>query len=507
MKTLRFLLGDQLTPTISALRDGDKSSDVVLMAEVADETTYVRHHRKKIAFVLSAMRHFAQELENDGWQVDYVELDADGNSGSLSGELARAVKRHKPDRIVVTEAGEHRVVAMQAAFEDDVGVPVEIREDDRYICPREVFEDWADGRKRFLMEDFYRLMRRRTDLLMNGDKPAGRKWNFDKENRKPAEADLFMPEPDAFEPDKTTRDVLELVEERFPDRFGDLKPFRFAVTRKDAEAARDTFLSEALPRFGDYQDAMLQGQAFLYHSVLSPYINAGLLDPLDLCRRAETEWREERAPLNCVEGFVRQIIGWREYVRGIYFMEGADYTGRNSLGAERDLPWFYWSGETDMRCIRAVVEQTREHAYAHHIQRLMITGNFALLAGVDPAQVHEWYLAVYADAYEWVEAPNTIGMALFADGGLLATKPYAASGAYINRMSDYCGECRYKVSKRTSEDACPFNSLYWDFIARHEETLADNPRVRFPVQNWRKMPEEKQTALRERARAFLDGLE
>ncbi len=507
MKTLRFLLGDQLTPTISALRDGDKSSDVVLMAEVADETTYVRHHRKKIAFVLSAMRHFAQELEDDGWQVDYVELDADGNSGSLSGELARAVKRHKPDRIVVTEAGEHRVVAMQAAFEDDVGVPVEIREDDRFICPLDVFEDWADGRKRFLMEDFYRLMRRRTDLLMNGDKPAGRKWNFDKENRKPAEADLFMPEPDAFEPDQTTRDVLELVEERFPDGFGDLQPFRFAVTRKDAEAARDTFLSEALPRFGDYQDAMLQGQAFLYHSVLSPYINAGLLDPLDLCRRAETEWREERAPLNCVEGFIRQIIGWREYVRGIYFLEGSDYTGRNSLGAKRDLPWFYWSGETDMACIRAVVDQTREHAYAHHIQRLMITGNFALLAGVDPAQVHEWYLAVYADAYEWVEAPNTIGMALFADGGLLATKPYAASGAYINRMSDYCGDCRYKVSKRTSEDACPFNSLYWDFIARHEETLAENPRVRFPVQNWRKMPEEKQKALRERARAFLDELE
>lgn len=506
MSTLRFLLGDQLSPAISALQDADKSQDVILMAEVADETTYVRHHRKKIVFILSAMRHFAEELESDGWTVDYIKLDEPKNTGSLPGELERALERHAPDKVVMTEAGEHRVCAMQRAIKTDADIPVEIRPDNRFICSREEFSDWADGRKRFLMEDFYRLMRKRTGLLMNGDKPSGGRWNLDKDNRKPANQNLSPPEPARAEPDRITADVIKLVSERFEDGFGDIEPFWFAVTRGDAEAARDHFLEQALACFGDYQDAMPQDQPFLYHSILAPYLNVGLLDPLDLCHRIEAEYQAGRAPLNAAEGYIRQIIGWREYVRGIYFLEGPDYVERNAMKAKRDLPWFYWSGETDMACIRAVVEQTREHAYAHHIQRLMITGNFALLAGIDPAQVHEWYLAVYADAFEWVEAPNTIGMALYADGGLLATKPYAASGSYINRMSNYCGSCRYKVSKRTTEDACPFNALYWDFIARNEETLADNRRLSFPMQNWKKMDDEKKDALRERARQFLEKL-
>lgn len=507
MSTIRFLLGDQLSPDVSTLRGADKARDVVFMAEVGDETRYVPHHRKKVAFILSAMRHFAEELRADGWRVEYVRLDDEDNCGSLNGELKRAVERLDASRVVVTAAGEHRVVAMQEALADEVGAPVEVRADDRFIVSREEFADWAEGRKRFLMEDFYRVVRRKTGLLMEGDKPAGGRWNFDKENRKPAEQDLFMPKPFAVKPDKITRAVLNLVARETPDGFGDLEPFFFAVTRKDAEAARDVFLKEALPRFGDYQDAMLRGEPFLYHSILSPYINVGLLDPLDLCRRAEAEWKDGRAPLNCVEGFIRQIIGWREYVRGIYFHAAADYVDQNELGADRDLPAFYWTGETDMACVRAVVAQTREHAYAHHIQRLMVTGNFALLAGIEPRQVHEWYLAVYADAFEWVEAPNTIGMALFADGGFLATKPYAASGSYIDRMSDYCGGCRYDVKQRTSADACPFNSLYWDFIARHEDRLSDNHRMGFAFRNWRKMSKDKQDALRARAQALLDGLE
>ncbi|MDX2238410.1 MAG: cryptochrome/photolyase family protein, partial [Hyphomonadaceae bacterium] len=290
------------------------------------------------------------------------------------------------------------------------------------------------------------------------------------------------------------------------DHFGDLRPFWFGVTRADAEAARDHFMRAALPRFGDFQDAMLLGEKFLYHSVLSMYLNVGLLDPLDLCRRAETAYRTGAAPLNAVEGFVRQIIGWREYVRGIYFREGETYTRSNALEAHRPLPEFYWSGETDMACVRACVTQTREEAYAHHIQRLMVTGNFALLAGVDPHAVHEWYLAVYADAFEWVEAPNTIGMALYADGGALASKPYAASGAYIDRMSDYCRGCAYDAKAKTGPGACPFNALYWDFIARHRTRFAGNPRMANIVRTWDKLGAARQDELRAAAAAFLADL-
>ncbi len=240
---------------------------------------------------------------------------------------------------------------------------------------------------------------------------------------------------------------------------------------------------------------MLTGEPFLWHSILSPYINSGLLDPLDLCREVEVRYRAGKVPLNAAEGFIRQIIGWREYVRGIYWLAGPDYVERNELNAKRDLPSFYWTGETDMHCLSQAIGQTLEYAYAHHIQRLMITGNFALLAGIDPKQVHEWYLAVYADAYEWVELPNTLGMSQFADGGMLASKPYAASGAYINRMSDYCGKCRFDVKQRTGPDACPFNALYWDFIARNEKKLRGNPRMAMPYKNWERMAEGDKIAL------------
>jgi deoxyribodipyrimidine photolyase-related protein len=280
------------------------------------------------------------------------------------------------------------------------------------------------------------------------------------------------------------------------------------VTRPDAERARDWFLTHALARFGDYQDAMLKGEKFLFHSLLSPYINLGLLDPLDVCRRVEARYRAGLVPLNAAEGFIRQIIGWREYVRGIYWLmaEEGDYTRRNALNANRPLPAFYWTGETGLDCIAAVVSQTREEAYAHHIQRLMITGNFALIAGLDPHAVHEWYLSVYADAYEWVEAPNTIGMSLHADGGVLASKPYAASANYIRKMSNYCEGCRYDPGKRTGERACPFNFLYWDFIDRHAERFAKNPRMAFPVKTLERLGEVERAAIRRETKTFLEGL-
>jgi deoxyribodipyrimidine photolyase-related protein len=353
------------------------------------------------------------------------------------------------------------------------------------------------------MEFFYRMMRQKTGLLMESGKPAGGRWNFDKENRKSADADLLMPRPLAFPPDKITREVIDLVQRRFGDNPGNLRHFDYAVTAEDAERQADSFFANALPKFGDYEDAMLTGERFLWHSILSPYINSGLLDPLDLCRRAEREYLDGRAPLNSVEGYVRQIIGWREYMRGIYWHEGPDYVDRNFLGHTRELPSWYWTGETDMHCLSEVLAQTLKTAHAHHIQRLMVTGNFALLIRADPKQVHLWYLKVYLDAYEWVELPNTLGMSQFGDGGLLSSKPYVSSGAYINRMSDYCQHCRYDVTKRVGEDACPFNSLYWDFLARHREKLGENRRLAMPYRNWDRFSEGSKAEIRNQAATFL----
>jgi deoxyribodipyrimidine photolyase-related protein len=496
-----LILGDQLTPGLSALRAGDRVRDRVLMAEVMAEASYVPHHKKKIAFVFSAMRHFAEELRGEGWQVDYVKLDDPGNSGSLGGEVRRAAARTGLSRVLVTEPGEWRLLEEMRGWSD-----TELLPDDRFLADRHGFAEWAEGRKGLRMEHFYRLMRRKTGLLMEGDQPAEGRWNFDAENRAKADPDLLMPRPPRFAPDAITREVLDLVTARFPDNFGTLEPFWFAVTRADAEAAFDHFVRHALPQFGTYQDAMLEGQAFLYHAVISPYLNAGLLDPLDLCRKVEAAWRAGAVPINSAEGFIRQVIGWREFVRGIYWWQMPGYDRVNALEAQRALPGFYWTGETPMNCLRACVEQTRDEAYAHHIQRLMVTGNFALLAGIDPHQLHEWYLSVYADAYEWVELPNTVGMSQFADGGLLASKPYVASGAYIDRMSDYCRGCAYDVKAKAGPKACPFNLLYWDFIARHRDRLARSPRMAQMVRTWDRFAPDKQEQLRRDAGHFLDSL-
>lgn len=505
-QNLVLVLGDQLSAELSSLKRGSKANDVVLMVEVADEATYVRHHKKKIAFILSAMRHFARELEADGWTVSYVKLDDAKNTGNFSGEVQRAVKRYKPARVIVTEPGEWRVREMMTAWADDLGLPVDIIADDRFIATRAEFAAWAKDRKQLRMEYFYRDMRRKTGLLMDGADPVGGQWNFDHDNRKPATADLFIPDISKFEPDAVTRDVLDLVARRFGNHIGTLEPFWFAVTRRDALTALDHFIKVGLEKFGDHQDAMLIGQPFLYHSVLSPYLNAGLLDPLEICRKVETAFKAKRAPLNAAEGFIRQIIGWREYVRGIYWLKMPEYVQLNHLNAQRPLPDFYWTGETDMACVKHAVGQTIEHAYAHHIQRLMVTGNFAMLAGINPVEVHEWYLMVYADAYEWVELPNTLGMSQFADGGLLGSKPYAASGNYINKMSDYCGSCRYDVKQRTGDKACPFNALYWDFLDRNRGKLGKNPRLGQIYSTWDKMSDAARSDVRASAKKFLKTL-
>jgi deoxyribodipyrimidine photolyase-related protein len=506
VRNLILVLGDQLTPTLASLAAGDPARDRVLMAELHEEATYVRHHKKKIAFLFSAMRHFAAELRASGWSVDYVTLDAPGNQGSFSGQVSRFVAEHRPGRIIVTEPGEWRVRQMIEGWQAHFSMPVDIVPDDRFLCSPAAFKDWASGRKQLRMEYFYRDMRRRTGLLMDGDQPAGGKWNFDADNRKAADAELFMPRPKAHPPDAVTREVLALVGARFADHFGDLEPFWFAVTRADAEAAFTAFVEQGLPHFGDFQDAMLAGEPFLYHAVISQYLNCGLLDPLRICRQVEAAYRAGKAPLNATEGFIRQVIGWREYVRGIYWLRMPGYEHSNFFGHTRALPELYWTGRTDMACLRAAVTQTREQAYAHHIQRLMVTGNFALLAGIDPHALHEWYLSVYADAYEWVELPNTVGMSQFADGGVLASKPYAASGAYINRMSNYCNSCRFDVKQRTGATACPFNALYWDFIARHRDKIDNNPRMAQMVRTYDKFPADERQRIADSASMTLASL-
>jgi deoxyribodipyrimidine photolyase-related protein len=503
LSTLRIILGDQLSRTIAAL-DGLAAGDVVLLAEVMGECTYVPHHPQKIVLVLSAMRHFAAALAARGVNVRYVRLDDDENTQSLTDEVARAVRAVKPACIVVTSPGEWRVLQDMKRWEAACGVPVEILEDDRFLATRAFFEDWARGKMSLRMEFFYREMRRRKNILMEGDAPAGGKWNYDSENRKKLPKGVVPPKPKRFAPDAVTREVMTLVAQRFQGHYGSVEDFDYPVTAKDAQAGFADFLAHRLKDFGDWQDAMAADEPTMFHALVSAPLNLGLLDPLDLCKAAEEAYRAGDAPLNAVEGFVRQILGWREFVRGIYWLHMPDYAAKNSLGAVRNLPEFYWTGETHMRCMAAAIGQTMRYAYAHHIQRLMVTGNFALLAGLHPDGVDEWYLAVYADAYEWVEMPNTRGMALHADGGIVGSKPYAASGAYINRMSDYCGKCHYDVTDATGERGCPFNALYWDFIARHAETFENNPRMAMPVRSLRKMTPERVGALRARA-AWLLG--
>ncbi|MET0314195.1 MAG: cryptochrome/photolyase family protein [Hansschlegelia sp.] len=505
-RALRLILADQLTRGIASLKDLDPAHDIVLMAEVMDEATYVRHHKQKLVFLFTAMRRFAERLREEGVTVDYVQLDEPGNTGSLGGEVERAVDRHMPDRLVLTEPGEWRVLEMMQDWREELACDVLIREDDRFICSRGDFERWATGRKGLLMEFFYREVRKSTGFLMNGDKPEGGRWNFDAENRKKLPKDMVIPDRLRFAPDDAVREVMALVEQRFPDNFGTLEDFGWATTREGALKALEAFVSFALPVFGDYQDAMKAGGPFIFHGLISPYINAGLLTPREVCEAAEAAYRDGSAPLNAVEGFIRQIIGWREYVRGVYWLKMPDYRETNHLDADRKLPDLYWTAETEMNCLTNCVADTRDHAYAHHIQRLMVLGNFALLAGIRPREVQDWYLLVYADAYEWVELPNVQGMALFADGGLMGSKPYASSGAYIDRMSDYCGGCRFDVKQKTGPDACPFNYLYWDFLDRNEKKLGDNPRLAMPYRTLDKMTPERRMEISRDAKAFLDAL-
>ncbi len=509
---LVLVLGDQLDPESAAFDGFDKQADRVLMAEVRAEAEHVWASKPRIAIFLSGMRHFRDGLRADGIRVDYRTLDDPENRGSLGAELLRAIEAWRPKKAIVVRPGEWRVQQLLRDAAEEAGTPLEIRQDRHFLCSLEAFEEHAEDRKQLLMEHFYREMRRRTGALMDGDAPVGDEWNYDAQNRRSLGRDgpAGLSKPLSLAPDAVTRQVLDLVERLFSAHPGGRstlsESFDWPVEPGQAEAALADFIDHRLSDFGPYQDAMWADEPYLYHSRLSAALNLKLLDPRQVIEAAERAYAEGRAPLNSVEGFIRQILGWREYVRGIYWSHMPGYLEMNHLGADASLPDFYWTAETEMRCLRHCIQQTLDYGYAHHIQRLMVTGLFALLLGVEPTLVHRWYLAVYVDAVEWVELPNTLGMSQFADGGIMATKPYCASGNYIQRMSNYCDGCRYAPSERVGEDACPFTTLYWDFLMRHEDRLSRNPRMGLQLYNLRRIPDEDRKAIRGQAGRQRDQL-
>jgi deoxyribodipyrimidine photolyase-related protein len=501
VRNLVLVLGDQLDARSAAFDGFDPSSDAVWMAEVAEESQHVWSSQVRVALFLSVMRHFRDDLRAAGRRVHYVALDDAANTQNLGDELRRAVGQLRPARLIMTEAGDWRVAESLARAAREAGCPLEVRPDRHFLCSREEFALHAAGRRQLRMEYFYREMRRRHRVLLDAaGEPLGGQWNFDAENRESfGRQPPAPPPPRSFPPDAVTREVLALVRSRFADHPGDLGTFDWPVTPAGARAALQDFVAHRLPDFGRFQDAMWMGQAWLYHSRLSAAMNLKLLDPREVIAVVEQAQAEGKVPLAGAEGFIRQILGWREYVRGIYWLHMPDYAARNALGARQELPGFFWDGATEMACLRDVIGRTLRLGYAHHIERLMVTGLYSLLLGVDPRQVHEWYLAVYVDAVEWVELPNTLGMSQYADGGVMASKPYIATGKYLQRMSNACGSCRFNPARAHGPDACPFTTLYWDFLARHEARLRRNPRLALQVKNLARVPAGELAAIRAQA--------
>lgn len=503
-KPLLLVLGDQLSLSLRTLRDAP-STAVVALCEVAEEARYVPHHIHKIGLFLAAMRHFAQALRDKGLKVHYSRLDDADNTHSLIEEAERIAHQYGCDSIHVARPGEWRLWnAMQKRSRN--ALPWTLLEDDRFYTTPKDFARWAEGRQQLRLEYFYREQRKRTGLLMEGDMPAGGRWNFDHDNREPVDSRLDFPTLPAHRQDAITREALKDAQRHFSDHMGTINNFNLPVTRRQALVDLDHFMQHSLADFGRYQDAISDSEPYLYHSRLSAALNVGLLSPHEVCEAAEQRYFSGQAPINAVEGFIRQILGWREYVRGLYWTQMPVYKTRNKLNARRHLPAFYWDADTDMRCLQRAIQMTIDNSYAHHIQRLMITGNFALLCGIKPEALCDWYLAVYADACEWVELPNTLGMVLHADGGLMGSKPYCASGKYIDKMSDHCQHCRYSPKQVTGTDACPFNSLYWHFLETNAERLDRNPRMKLIYGSLSRMKDDKREAIRHQAEHFLSQL-
>lgn len=505
MRHLILVLGDQLSLSSPAFDGFDPAQDAVLMIEAPGEATAVWSHKARIVLFLSAMRHFAEAVAGRGWPLDYVRLDA-GDAADFGTRLRQALQRHRPAALRVLEAGEWRMQQQIGEACDHAGVPLRWLDDTHFICSRTEFARWARGKKELRMEFFYREMRRKSGVLMDGGQPLGGQWNFDADNRSPYPkrgGPGEIPPPAGFAPDDITREVIELVERQFPAHPGQLARFAWAVTREQALQALAVFIERRLPQFGKYQDAMWTDTPTGWHSLLSTALNLHLLDPREVVAAAEQAWRQGRVPLESAEGFIRQVLGWREFIRGVYWLDMPAMKEANHYAHVRPLPAWFWTGNTRMACMRDCLKQTLELGYAHHIQRLMVTGNFALLAELSPAEVSDWYHAIYVDAIEWVELPNTAGMALHACGPRFTSKPYIASGAYIQRQSNYCQGCRYDPAVRSGDQACPFTTLYWHFIDRHQASLATNPRTALMAKNLQKIGESERVAIRVRAAEML----
>ncbi len=485
VRNLVLVLGDQLDADGAAFDGFDAKRDRVLMSEVTEEASYVPQHAQRLVLFFSAMRHLRAELEGRGCTVLYGALDDKANTQTLTGELERRVRTTYPERIVLCQPGDHRVLSAIKASTKQLGVELEIRPDCHFIDSLDGFKQFAEGRKELIMETYYRRLRRRENVLMDGAKPVEGRWNFDADNREklPSDAARRVPSPKRFEPDALTHEVIRVVKRRFPGSPGDAAAFDYPVTHADARRALKDFIAKRLPSFGRYQDAMATGQPFLYHSLLSSALNLHLLAPRAATDAAIAAYAAGKAPINAVEGFVRQIIGWREYIRGVYWWRMPDYAELNALEAELPMPAFLWDADTEMNCVRQSVGQLIDHAYAHHIQRLMVLGLFAMLLGVRPDDVHRWHMSMYIDAIDWVSLPNVLGMSQYADGGIVGSKPYCASGNYINRLSNYCRSCRYNPGQAVGEDACPFTTLYWDFLSRNDKRLRGNRRMAFQFKN------------------------
>jgi len=504
LRHLVIVLGDQLNEDATALQDFDPARDAVWMAEVAQESTHVPSAKQRTTLFLSAMRHFARRLRQRGLPLMYTALDAPDNAGTLALELEKAILRARPDKLVMTAPGEWRVLDAIRHIARQHAVPLEVRDDTHFFCTVRDFAAHAKGRKQLRMEFFYREMRKKTGILMDGQQPVGGQWNFDADNRASfgKNGPGIVPQPSRFQADDITLEVIALVNRSCADHPGSVDDFGWAVDREQARQALDDFIQHRLPSFGMYQDAMWDGDVWLFHSHVASALNLKLLNPREVIAAAEAAFQRGAAPLAAVEGFIRQILGWREYVRGVYWTHMPAYADSNALDAREPLPDWYWTGDTKMSCLRDAIQQTLAHGYAHHIQRLMVTGLYALLLGVEPQQVHRWYLAVYVDAVEWVEMPNTLGMGQFADGGIMASKPYVASGKYIDRMSNYCKSCPFDPTQATGPTACPFTALYWDFLGRHADTLAKNPRMLMQLKNLNRLSAAERAAIAAQAQTY-----
>jgi deoxyribodipyrimidine photolyase-related protein len=526
---LILILGDQLDATSSALEDIDPARDVVLMIEAFEESRHVWSHKIRTTLFLSAMRHYAQDLRARGLRVDYRALDTHAHATLAEGLLA-AIAAHQPQAVVGVQPGDLRVQeALNSAIKNIAGCAInhwasslkgtEIaytapssitwREDQHFLCSLAQFRQWAGSSKSPRMEYFYRQMRQQYRVLMVGKEPIGGQWNFDVDNRKSfgKAGPQDVPKTPIFQPDLITREVVELVNTHFADHPGHLDKFNWPTTRVEALHALADFIEHRLPRFGPHEDAMWTNLEFGWHSLLSSSLNLKLISPLEVVQAAEQAYIAEQLDLASVEGFIRQILGWREFMRGLYFLDMPGLKTANHYDHQNALPRWYWTGDTQMNCMRQCITQTLDNGYSHHIQRLMVTGMFGVTAQINPQQLCDWYLAVYVDAVEWVELPNTAGMALFANGGRFTSKPYIASGAYVKRMSNYCSGCAYEPETRTGDKACPLTTLYWNFLDGHEASFAINPRTALMVKNLHRMDAQERENVRERARQMLANLD